>query len=64
MKTTYRRAAAMAVALTLSLSPAFAGDAKKIPAKQYGKWGVDLEGMDKSVKPGDDFFRFVNGKWV
>ena len=28
-----------------------------------GAWGVDLSGMDKSVKPGDDFFRYVNGAW-
>lgn len=25
--------------------------------------GIDLELMDKSVKPGDDFFRYVNGTW-
>ena len=25
--------------------------------------GIDLEYMDTSVKPGDDFFRFVNGSW-
>ena len=30
---------------------------------QFGTWGVDLAGMDRSVKPGDDFFRFVNGAW-
>src|SRR6185312_11256314 len=29
----------------------------------FGRWGVDLDGMDKSVKPGDDFFRYVNGTW-
>jgi predicted metalloendopeptidase len=28
-----------------------------------GDWGVDLSGMDKSVKPGDDFFRYVSGSW-
>src|ERR1043165_5869892 len=33
-------------------------------AKRYGRWGVDLDAMDRSVKPGDDFFRFVNGKWA
>jgi len=33
-------------------------------AKRFGTWGVDLEGMDRSVKPGDDFFKFVNGKWA
>ncbi len=33
-------------------------------AKRYGTWGIDLAGMDRSVKPGDDFFRYVNGKWA
>jgi putative endopeptidase len=33
-------------------------------AKRYGTWGVDLAGMDRTVKPGDDFFRYVNGKWA
>jgi putative endopeptidase len=26
--------------------------------------GIDIGGMDRSVKPGDDFFKFVNGKWA
>ncbi|GAA4069067.1 M13 family metallopeptidase [Flavobacterium cheonanense] len=25
--------------------------------------GINLDLMDKSVKPGDDFFRYVNGSW-
>jgi putative endopeptidase len=29
----------------------------------FGRWGIDLDGMDKSAKPGDDFFRYVNGAW-
>lgn len=29
-----------------------------------GEWGVDLTGMDSSVKPGNDFFLYVNGKWL
>ena len=33
-------------------------------AKRYGTWGVDLEGMDRTVKPGDDFFKYVNGHWA
>ncbi|MFN7176798.1 MAG: M13 family metallopeptidase [Thermaurantiacus sp.] len=28
-----------------------------------GTFGVDLSGMDRSVRPGEDFFRFVNGTW-
>ena len=30
---------------------------------EFGAWGVDLTGMDKSVKPGDDFFDYANGAW-
>jgi putative endopeptidase len=26
--------------------------------------GIDTNGMDLSVRPQDDFFRYVNGKWV
>src|SRR5262245_61728802 len=26
--------------------------------------GIDVAGMDLSVRPQDDFFRYVNGKWV
>ena len=33
-------------------------------AQRFGTWGIDLAGMDRSVKPGDDFFKFVNGKWA
>jgi putative endopeptidase len=29
------------------------------PVKSY----VDVKGIDSSVKPGDNFFRYVNGKW-
>jgi putative endopeptidase len=31
---------------------------------KYGTWGFDTSGMDPSVKPGDDFFRYANGKWA
>jgi len=26
--------------------------------------GIDLPGMDRSVAPGDDFFRYANGTWL
>jgi putative endopeptidase len=29
-----------------------------------GSVGVDLGGMDRSVRPGDDFFRYANGTWL
>ena len=29
----------------------------------FGAWGVDLSGIDKAVRPGDDFFDYANGTW-
>jgi len=26
--------------------------------------GIGIDGMDESVRPGDDFFAYVNGKWL
>lgn len=31
---------------------------------QVGTFGFDVSGMDASVAPGDDFFRYAAGKWV
>ncbi|KGM55811.1 peptidase M13 [Lysobacter daejeonensis GH1-9] len=33
-------------------------------ATRYGTWGIDTAGMDRSAKPGADFFGFVNGEWA
>jgi len=33
-------------------------------APKFGSWGYDQSAMDRSVKPGDDFFDFVNGSWA
>jgi len=30
---------------------------------KYGTWGYDATAMDRGVKPGDDFFDYVNGTW-
>ena len=35
-----------------------------MPKPQYGTFGFDSAGMDRSVAPGDDFFGFANGTWV
>ncbi len=61
--------AALALALMGGAMFTYSGDtavaAAAAPAHkpQIGKWGFDLAGMDTSVKPGDDFNRYVNGKW-
>jgi putative endopeptidase len=31
---------------------------------QYGTFGFDTAGMDRSVSPGDDFFEYANGTWI
>ncbi len=31
---------------------------------ELGAWGVDLTAMDRSVKPGDDFFTYTSGTWA
>jgi len=32
--------------------------------QRVGASGIDLKSMDRSVAPGDDFFRYVNGAWL
>ena len=34
------------------------------PAPAWGTFGVDFAGMDTTVKPGDDFWTYVNGTWA
>ncbi|WP_243720246.1 M13 family metallopeptidase [Luteimonas aestuarii] len=35
-----------------------------IAAQRYGNWGIDTAGMDKSVRPGEDFFAYASGTWA
>src|SRR4051794_4466883 len=49
----------LATASLFSIAAAPAGAAKPL----YGDWGYDAAAMDRSVKPGDDFWAFVNGTW-
>src|ERR1044072_4375892 len=35
-----------------------------LAAPKLGQWGVDLTSLDKAVKPGDNFFLYVNGGWL
>jgi putative endopeptidase len=34
------------------------------PTAAIAPWGFDIAGMDKNVKPGDDFFKYANGTWL
>ncbi len=31
---------------------------------ELGSFGVDLSSRDLTIKPGDDFFRYANGRWL
>jgi len=39
-------------------------DTPSTATPKYGTWGIDISGMDTSVKPGDSFFDYVNGTAV
>ncbi len=34
------------------------------PAPELGAFGIDLSSRDPATRPGDDFFRFANGRWL
>ncbi len=34
------------------------------PRPAIGEWGFDLAGMDRSVAPGANFYRYANGAWL
>jgi putative endopeptidase len=58
-------AAALGLALATPLAAQEASQqAAQPPQMSFGSWGVDPSLLDPSVKPGDDFFGFVNGKWL
>ncbi|MGV8942251.1 MAG: M13 family metallopeptidase [Lysobacter sp.] len=48
-------------------APASAGGsaaAAVIGATRFGTWGIDTDGMNRDVRPGEDFFSYVSGKWA
>jgi len=57
--------AASFLALTIAGAP-MAQAATATPARttpQFGDYGFAADGMDRSVKPGDDFWGYANGTW-
>ena len=52
------RLLAGAAVIVAAASAALAG------TPQVKPWGVELGYIDKSVKPGDDFFKYANGIWI
>lgn len=64
-------AAALAIACATGATVAYAraespsvSAADVTRAPRMGPWGFDLAGMDRSVKPGDDFGKFASGTYL
>ena len=58
-------AAGASLAALAMAAPALAQDGESTtPEMDFGSWGVQPELLDQSVDPGDDFFDYVNGKWI
>src|SRR5438552_18548344 len=60
-----RRLAVLATVLACASAPSkptgpAAADRSSAPSPDHG---LDVKGMDPAVKPGDNFFRFANGRW-
>ncbi len=51
----------LALFAAVAIASGTAGAAER---PQFGTFGVDTAGMDRQVRPGDDFFGYANGTWV
>jgi len=63
--------AVLAATLTLAVAacsrspaPVAEADAPAPAHAAIGAWGFDRDGMDTTVKPGDDFYEYANGQWL
>jgi putative endopeptidase len=46
------------------LTAGIAANTQESGKPQYGRWGIDLTAMDRSVQPGDNFNRYASGAWL
>jgi putative endopeptidase len=58
MRAKYMKLAVVVLALLLANANLFLSSRVVVTAQ-----GLDVAGMDKSVDPGEDFFRYANGRW-
>lgn len=54
----------LAIGLLVSASLGAALPVLAAPKPEIGAWGIDLAGMSRTVRPGDDFYEYVNETWL
>jgi putative endopeptidase len=54
----------LSLCCALTGAVALSGPRPQTSAPAASRHGIDLTGMDRSTKPGDDFFDYANGAWA
>ena len=55
---------ASAASALLLLAPARAADGSSSTGAAIGAWGVDTSTLSRTIRPNDDFYRYVNDTWL
>ena len=50
--------------LSLAACDAGKSSSQSSDAPKFGTFGIDLAQMDTTARPGEDFYRYVNGNWL
>ena len=58
------RATAVALAAALTFTACADSETAEKATPRVGTWGVDTSDMDKTIRPGDDFFGYSLGSWL
>lgn len=61
---TRRAVTASSLALLAGCATGASGGSAPRGRPAIGAFGIDMTSIDPSVKPGDDFFQYVNGTWL
>jgi len=64
MKTGLHLFMATALVALVPALPVYAAPAAAPAKAAIGQWGVDISGLSKTARPGDDFYRHVNEGWL